>query len=188
LSKRCAICGDSITFLSENKISQNHSDIKICFTCYEYVATAHKGSRKAVEIIKGRYREDVSDKVVKYINSLEKDIMPKESKKREDTFMELMNNDLSELKKKEDKQKASPKNNIIRLDKLSEAKKDRLIRIRIISTILTYVFGLFGFLFSIYILTQGYGAMLALVTLIMSAGFTAVFGFIKTVLSVILDE
>ena len=152
------------------------------------MATAHKGNKKAVELLKGRFKDDIDSKVAKYINSLDMDIMPKESKKQEDAFMELMSNDLLEAKQKERNSKTSPKNNIIHLGKLSESKKNKLIKVKIAASILMYAFVLFGFLFSVYILTQGYGAILSIIMFVVSTGFAAAFGFIKTFISVILDE
>jgi len=146
LSKQCAICGSPITFLSENKLSKEHSDIKICFTCYEYLATAHKGSKKAVEILKSRYRPDIEGKVSRYINSLNIDIMPKTNKSPDDNFMELMSNDLSQINKKKPMPKNMQKSNIIRFDKLTEAKKEKLKRISMTSKVLVYVFFAIGFL------------------------------------------
>ena len=151
MSKKCAICGSPITFLSENKLSKEHSDIKICFTCYEYLATAHKGSKKAVEILKSRYRPDIGGKVSKYINSLNIDIMPKTNKSPDDNFMELMSNDLSQINKKKPMSKNIQKSNIIRFDKLTESKKAKLTKIRMTSRVLVYVFFAIGFLFGLHV-------------------------------------
>lgn len=186
MSKHCAICGEKITFASDYNLSKDYKNIKICFTCYEYVATSMKGSNKAIEILKSRYREDIDSKIAKYINSFNVDIQPKKAAKK-DEFMDLMSNDISRIQPSKNEEKPA-KRTIIRLDKLTEAKKDRLLRIRIISTILSFVFLVFGLLFSFYIFTQGYGAVLAVVMASVSAGFTVVFAFIKSIISIIVNE
>jgi len=187
LSKLCAICGDNITFLSENSLSKEYKQIKICFTCYEYLATAIKGNGVAVERLQDRYRNDISKNIVNYIDSFDKkiDIPHKRNNHKKDEFMNIISNDLSKGNKK-DRDKL--KTNIIRLDKLSDAKKDRLIRIKIIASILLFISLLFGLLFSFYLVTQGHGVMLAIVMVIVSLGFAFVFYAIKTFLSTILDD
>ena len=169
MSKKCAVCGEKISILSENKLGEN-TDVKICFTCYEYAATAMKGNRKAINLLRNRHKEDIADKVVKYIDSLDVDIAPKNKNNTRDEFMDLMDNDLSNLKKKEEKTNSRVKTKIVRLDKLPEAKKDKLIRLNILSTVLFFVFPFLGLLFSFYILVQGYGVILATVVASVSIG------------------
>ena len=187
MAKQCAICGEKIQMMSEYNLSKDHKNTKICFTCYEYVATAMKGNSAAVDRLKKRYRDDISGKVSDFISSIEKssDSDASKSEPEKDTFMKLMSNDLS---KEGEKANREAQYNIIRLDKLSDAKKDRLIRIKIIANALTFVFLAGGLLFSFYIFTQGYGGMLALVMAIVSVGLSILFSFIKNILSVILDD
>ncbi|MEX1377810.1 MAG: hypothetical protein AB1Z23_10135 [Eubacteriales bacterium] len=187
MSKQCAICGDKIQMMSEYNLSKDHKNVKICFTCYEYVATAMKGNPEAIKRLKQRYKDDISAKISGFVESMDKkvDFASKKSEHKKDEFMKLMSNDLSKEKNTE---KHASSYNIIRLDKLSEAKKDRLIRIKIISSALVFAFLALGLLFSFYLFTQGYGGAIAIVMAIVSIGFSILFAFIKTVLSVILDS
>lgn len=189
LSKDCAICGEKISFLSENILSRDHAKTKICFTCYEYVATIIKGNKKALEILRGRYRADISPQVVGYIDSLnaDADIAPKAKAPQKDEFMDMINGKSTDVQTKISDQN-TPITNIIRFDKLADAKNDKLIRIQIICTILMFCSLLGGLLFSFYLFTQGFGVMLGAVMAIVSVGFAIIFYCIKAFLSVILDR
>ena len=117
MSKQCAICGDKIQMMSEYSLSKDHRNVKICFKCYEYVATAMKGNGTAVERLKSRYKEDISEKVSVFIESMGNGAKKSESnkEKKPDEFMELMSNDIS--KEKVSEKPAAPYN-IIKLDNL----------------------------------------------------------------------
>jgi len=187
LSKKCAICGEKINFLSENSLSSDYKNIKICFTCYEYVATGMKGSKKAIDILKSRYRSDIADKVKKYIDSQNIEVGSKNAEEAKDTFIDLVSSNVAEKEKSVVKHKSTEKPNIIWVDKLSDAKRDKLIRIKIVSSILLFVFVLFGPLASFYLFTQGYGGPESIIMLVVSLGFALVFGFIKAILTAVIN-
>ncbi|MBN2879559.1 MAG: hypothetical protein JXN65_08005 [Clostridia bacterium] len=187
MSKKCAICGEKINFLSENSLSSDYKNIKICFTCYEYVATGSKGSKKAIDILKSRYRSDIADKVKKYIDSQNIDVGRKSAEEEKDTFIDLVSSNENGKEKTGVKQNSTEKNNIIWMDKLSDAKRDRLIRIKIASTMLLFAFALFGPLASLYLFTQGYGGAESIIMLVVSLGFALVFGFIKAILTAVIN-
>ena len=187
MSKKCAICGEQINFMSENSLSSDYKNIKICFTCYEYVATGSKGSKKAIDVLKSRYRSDIADKVKKYIDSLNIDVGRKSGDEAKDTFVELVSSEEAGKGKGGARNKGAEKTNIIWVDKLSDAKRDKLIRIKIASTILLFAFILFGPLASLYLSTQGYGGPESIIMLVASLGFAIVFGFIKAILAAMIN-
>lgn len=187
MSKNCAICGTKMGFNADYSLSKDYKNIKICFVCYEYAATCMKGNRRAAEILQGRYTVDIDPKIAKYINSFNVDIQSKKNNKNKDGFMDLLGNDLSQVQTEKASKKTN-KQNIFRLNKLSEAKKDRLIRIKIASKIMAFIFVFFGLLLSFYLFTQGYGSMISAVTAIFSIGFSIIFIFIINLISIILNE
>lgn len=185
MSKYCVVCGEKIAFLAENKLSKEHPKHNICFSCYEYIATINKGDSIAHSLLKKRYSKNISTEVASYISSLVKRAQTKgntEKTTSKDSFIDMVS----------DKQKNESTNrentNILRFDKLSAAKHDKLTRVKILSTICMFCTILFGALLSFYIFTQGYGMMLAIVMLISSVVFTIIFYCIRVVLSVVLDE
>ncbi len=122
MRKKCSICGAEINFMSEYNLRKGAKD-KICFECYQHVATAIKGEQKSVDILHKRYKSGISKTVTDYIDKIDKDSSIKvNAPENKDTFYDLVGNTINPEKQDNASIKHSARHSTIYIIKMTKEK------------------------------------------------------------------
>lgn len=185
MSKTCSICNNKISFMSEYNLKKG-SKQKICFECYEQLATALKGKQQSIDILRHKYKDNISKEVTQYIDAIEKDISTKPTNKlsNKDIFMDLAANTI----KPEITPKANHKKSIVYIGNLSNEKVAKLKTVKIVSNLCFIALLLIVPISSFYVLQVIKSPLNAAITFVAGLFIIVLFYLIKVLANTILDE